>query len=269
MKRCSSCNRTYSDDTLTFCLADGTLLSAPYDSQATEILPTIPKTIPSPPPVWPRAKSVATKSQRKGSRLLYAIAALLLLIVGVAVTMWWKRRPNQGLQSGSTAAGPLTVTTPTPQTEQTEEALSKPSPSTPMSVPQQQSVVAQSPSATDTLGNGEVPVRFSLDHTSADHRDNAARLKFQGGQTPYSIGEGYVTNILVTTGTRWESGTILIMVKAPVKYPIAAAAGEPTTRTTEEEVSVESSVKGTITKILVRDGQRIHPDDLLLIIRKD
>lgn len=30
MKRCSKCNRTYSDETMSFCLADGTLLSAPY-----------------------------------------------------------------------------------------------------------------------------------------------------------------------------------------------------------------------------------------------
>lgn len=34
MKRCPSCFRTYADETLTFCLADGSLLSAPYDAQA-------------------------------------------------------------------------------------------------------------------------------------------------------------------------------------------------------------------------------------------
>lgn len=33
MKRCPSCNRTYADETMTFCLADGSLLSAPYDPQ--------------------------------------------------------------------------------------------------------------------------------------------------------------------------------------------------------------------------------------------
>lgn len=40
MKSCPTCNRTYSDDTFTFCLSDGTLLSAPYDPQATLIIPT-------------------------------------------------------------------------------------------------------------------------------------------------------------------------------------------------------------------------------------
>lgn len=31
MKRCPTCNRTYANDEFAFCLADGTLLSAPYD----------------------------------------------------------------------------------------------------------------------------------------------------------------------------------------------------------------------------------------------
>lgn len=50
MKQCPACNRTYSNDDFAFCLADGTLLSAPYEKtlvlnelpdnqpQATEIL---------------------------------------------------------------------------------------------------------------------------------------------------------------------------------------------------------------------------------------
>lgn len=35
MKSCPTCNRTYPDDTLAFCLVDGSVLSAPYDPQAT------------------------------------------------------------------------------------------------------------------------------------------------------------------------------------------------------------------------------------------
>ena len=33
MKECPECHRTYADETTTFCLADGALLSAPYDPQ--------------------------------------------------------------------------------------------------------------------------------------------------------------------------------------------------------------------------------------------
>ena len=40
MKRCPACNRTFSDETLSFCIADGQLLSPSYDSPAT--LPLAP-----------------------------------------------------------------------------------------------------------------------------------------------------------------------------------------------------------------------------------
>src|SRR2546425_6852951 len=39
MKKCSTCNRTYTDDTLRFCLEDGSSLSAVYDPQATQRMP--------------------------------------------------------------------------------------------------------------------------------------------------------------------------------------------------------------------------------------
>ena len=38
MKSCPTCNRTF-EDTLTFCLVDGSILSAPFDPQATLVLP--------------------------------------------------------------------------------------------------------------------------------------------------------------------------------------------------------------------------------------
>ena len=36
MKQCPTCQRTYSDKSISFCLADGTLLSAPYPTQSSE-----------------------------------------------------------------------------------------------------------------------------------------------------------------------------------------------------------------------------------------
>ena len=39
MKKCPKCNRTYADETISFCLADGALLSADYDPEATLVLP--------------------------------------------------------------------------------------------------------------------------------------------------------------------------------------------------------------------------------------
>src|SRR6266568_4904035 len=39
MKKCPTCNRSYSDDTLRFCLEDGSSLSAAYDPQTTQRMP--------------------------------------------------------------------------------------------------------------------------------------------------------------------------------------------------------------------------------------
>ncbi|HEV2914210.1 MAG TPA: hypothetical protein VGX92_13095 [Pyrinomonadaceae bacterium] len=44
MKRCPRCNRTFWNDEYTFCLDDGTLLSAAYDPKQTIVLPTPNKT---------------------------------------------------------------------------------------------------------------------------------------------------------------------------------------------------------------------------------
>lgn len=48
MKSCPSCNRTYPDDTVAFCLEDGSVLSAPYDSEQTLRIPA-PR-VSAPPP---------------------------------------------------------------------------------------------------------------------------------------------------------------------------------------------------------------------------
>lgn len=38
MKSCPACNRTYADETLSFCLEDGSILSAPYDPDKTQLI---------------------------------------------------------------------------------------------------------------------------------------------------------------------------------------------------------------------------------------
>jgi hypothetical protein len=48
MKSCPTCNRTYPDDVLAFCLVDGSILSAPYDPEATQRIPSARSTNPPP-----------------------------------------------------------------------------------------------------------------------------------------------------------------------------------------------------------------------------
>lgn len=54
MKSCPTCNRTF-EDTLTYCLVDGSILSAPFDSHRTMRIPEVRKTEPSKTEVLPRA----------------------------------------------------------------------------------------------------------------------------------------------------------------------------------------------------------------------
>lgn len=56
MKSCPTCNRTYPDDTLAFCLMDGAVLSAPYDHQATRYPSDARRAAPPPTEVIPRSE---------------------------------------------------------------------------------------------------------------------------------------------------------------------------------------------------------------------
>jgi len=63
IKQCPSCNRTYSDESISFCLADGALLSAPYGSARDQAPPTQvmpPTTRPAVPPTQPAKPAVST-----------------------------------------------------------------------------------------------------------------------------------------------------------------------------------------------------------------
>src|ERR687894_91460 len=68
MKSCPTCNRTF-EDTFTFCLVDGSILSAPFDPQATLVLPinqtkNIPLTEASHPevPIMPIQEATITSA---------------------------------------------------------------------------------------------------------------------------------------------------------------------------------------------------------------
>jgi len=109
MKSCPSCNRTYSDDTITFCLVDGSVLSAPYDpnqtrripeprttkAAATEILPsgssgsrpplqsTIRAPAPNVPPVYPSNQPTNIDDSPKRSIVPWLLVSAAIVIVGI------------------------------------------------------------------------------------------------------------------------------------------------------------------------------------------
>lgn len=71
MKRCPTCNRSYDDDTLLFCLKDGTRLAPDYDPEATVSRPRS-----SSPP------------RQSGNRRVYQFTILLLLLVSAGIGLY-------------------------------------------------------------------------------------------------------------------------------------------------------------------------------------
>lgn len=130
MKSCPTCNRTFADDSITFCLVDGSILSAPYDPQATLIIPDarsanpavtevlpkkdLPETIVAPPTVAPShnaAPQVRTDSGqitarpseiKKGIRQVLKVSfwgIIIGMILGtiiryVGLVQWYRYPPN-------------------------------------------------------------------------------------------------------------------------------------------------------------------------------
>jgi hypothetical protein len=123
MKSCPTCSRTYADETLTFCLIDGSILSAPYVPQApssisasrytdpppTEVLPAAPKpadtdppllypTLPSPPPLVlkPETGQAHSSEKRAGKRwLVVGVVAFFVIGIGLLIIL------NRGARLGN------------------------------------------------------------------------------------------------------------------------------------------------------------------------
>lgn len=109
MKQCPQCNRTYADETLTFCLADGALLSAPYDSAATLILPSssgLPfVTEPSP---HKQSKPQVALHNRRFNLSHIVILVLVILLAGSAVALFYEKG-KESTNSNATST-PATLT---------------------------------------------------------------------------------------------------------------------------------------------------------------
>jgi hypothetical protein len=125
MKRCPQCNREYADDSLRFCLEDGTPLSASRSSAEpppTEILPQRPRLTerPSDPTIlaYPGTQaSRAPQVNRRSNPILVAgvIAIVLLLIVLVAIAAIYVIQHSGPTNSNQANAESPSPRRPTPQ----------------------------------------------------------------------------------------------------------------------------------------------------------
>lgn len=118
MKSCPTCNRTYPDDTLAFCLVDGSVLSAPYDpgqrgqaasapessGEPTQVLtPSLQPTLTAQHPPGPLAQRQTDRSpERRGNKLLLVgiVSAVFVLIVIVVGLYFVWPSPSLGAYKG-------------------------------------------------------------------------------------------------------------------------------------------------------------------------
>jgi len=75
MKSCSNCNRTYADDSFTFCLDDGALLSPPYDPNREKPISTIVSSEPPPTVALPSSSTDQLDRDKAGTPLQPTIAS--------------------------------------------------------------------------------------------------------------------------------------------------------------------------------------------------
>lgn len=99
MKECASCKRVYSDDTLNFCLSDGSVLTIiPGPAEATLVL------------TKPTSSEVSMPVHKGVSPVFaYLSIGLLALIVGGALVAWYKAEPGAANKPPETSKTPQTV----------------------------------------------------------------------------------------------------------------------------------------------------------------
>jgi TonB family protein len=142
IKRCPTCQRTYSDESISFCLADGALLSAPYDSPAAEPPPT--EKLNSPrvevPPTQPPRPAASTMTslpgaqkyqaagiaepRRKGWKLWWVALALATLTTAVIIAFDIRSEVNK--EANRIASAPAQVSPAQPSPVQASPAQASP-----------------------------------------------------------------------------------------------------------------------------------------------
>jgi hypothetical protein len=114
MKLCPQCNRTYADETLTFCMSDGALLSAPYKPEATQVMPSILAPAPTIEALPTKQSEPQVKERGRGFNVSYVVILLMaVLLAGSAVALFYERGKEgsnsnaRQLESQTPASNPM------------------------------------------------------------------------------------------------------------------------------------------------------------------
>ena len=106
MKRCPHCRRTYSDDSLTFCLDDGNiLLDGPGTGESPTQIILGAETTDGPTKVYDTSATDSANTLQKRSYFLIAVG--LIVIAAIAALGFWIFRPTPSKQISSIAVMPF------------------------------------------------------------------------------------------------------------------------------------------------------------------
>jgi len=112
MKSCPTCRRIYTDETLIYCLNDGSTLSTRYTPTATQ--PSSPLRTTSPPPTEflpPYQSQLPLKANNRW--LLYAAITLLCVVIGGGVIIWLQsKETNPRLKEFAASPAPQSSSNP-------------------------------------------------------------------------------------------------------------------------------------------------------------
>jgi hypothetical protein len=127
MKQCPSCRRTFSDDTLVYCLEDGSALGNAYDTSATQIMP--PPRVTSPPPAQfaPYNPPPPQPQQQRTYMWLIVLLAsgLLVCLVAAGAVIAWINIRNTNRAQYQSASPASQITTNNNQRDATNSNTSK------------------------------------------------------------------------------------------------------------------------------------------------
>lgn len=185
MKICPSCRKTYEDESLVFCLEDGTRLirePAAYDSNATWNLPPPGPTVASPRPATPTAQSTITSRpeqfQKRGadgsgidsrrSALPWVFAIVLVLgASGVLIAWFMTRGPSDDTASRYPAPTPAPGIMASPSPVATADISRSPTPDNrPSATPNRPSKETDKPPVPTPLIERPKPMFSMLNNTS-------------------------------------------------------------------------------------------------------
>lgn len=148
MKQCPRCNRTYADDTLSYCLEDGAVLIRGREPEETLINPFTPSSNPPPPTVpygvspAPAPMPAPAPAPRQRSPLAVIAMVLVALVVGLSIGGFiFRRYSSPSSDEASISPTPRSVvaaaSTPTPvSATPTPAQMATPSPSIVQSTPE-------------------------------------------------------------------------------------------------------------------------------------